>query len=96
MEKTTILQSCYVCISLNSIWHGNSRNLIQLQCGYMSKCANGRDGTHRWATCLKGSMVSVLDSRPSGCEFNTRLRRTFFPALFSPLTSAEACGKCSL
>ena len=32
-------------------------------------------------------MVSVSDTRPGGCEFNLRLRRTFFPAYFrlSPL-----------
>ena len=32
-------------------------------------------------------MVSVLDSRPGGCEFNPWLRRLFFPAYFrlSPL-----------
>ena len=34
-----------------------------------------------------GSVVSVSDSWPGGCEFETRLRRTFFRAhfLFSPL-----------
>ena len=34
-----------------------------------------------------GSVVSVSDSWPGGCEFNPRLRRTFFPAYFrlSPL-----------
>ena len=34
-----------------------------------------------------GSVVGVSDSWPSGCEFETRLRRTFFPAYFylSPL-----------
>ena len=37
--------------------------------------------------CLGGLVVSVLDSRPGGCEFNPRLRRFFFPAYFrlSPL-----------
>ena len=32
-------------------------------------------------------MVSVSDSRPGGCEFDPRLRRTFIPAYFrlSPL-----------
>ena len=32
-------------------------------------------------------MVSMSDSRPSGCELNPRLRRTFFAAYFrlSPL-----------
>ena len=29
-----------------------------------------------------GSVVSVSDSKPSGCEFDTRLRRTFFPEYF--------------
>ena len=29
-----------------------------------------------------GSVVSVSDSRPGGCEFDPRLRRTFFPAYF--------------
>ena len=34
-----------------------------------------------------GSVVSVSDSRPGGCEFDPRLRRLFFPAYFrlSPL-----------
>ena len=34
-----------------------------------------------------GSVVSVLDSRPGGCEFDPQLRRLFFPAYFclSPL-----------
>ena len=34
-----------------------------------------------------GSVVSVSDSRPGGCEFDLRLRRLFFPAYFrlSPL-----------
>ena len=34
-----------------------------------------------------GSVVSVSDSSPGGCEFDPRLRRTFFPAYFrlSPL-----------
>ena len=30
-----------------------------------------------------------------GCEFDPRLRRLFFPGVFSPLTSAEACDKSS-
>ena len=34
--------------------------------------------------------MSVSDSRPGGCEFDRRLRRTFFLAF---LTSAEACEK---
>ena len=36
---------------------------------------------------LGGSVVSVSDSRPGGCEFDPRLRRLFFPAYFclSPL-----------
>ena len=41
------------------------------------------------------SMVSVSDPRTSGCVFDTRLRRTFFCGVFSPLTSAEACEKSS-
>ena len=38
-----------------------------------------------------GSVVSVSDSRPGGCEFETQLRRTFFPAYFclSPLLKHE-------
>ena len=34
-----------------------------------------------------GSVVSVSDSKPGGCEFDPRLRRHFFPAYFrlSPL-----------
>ena len=34
-----------------------------------------------------GSMVGVSDSWPSGCEFDTKSRRNFFPAYFrfSPL-----------
>ena len=34
-----------------------------------------------------GSVVSVSDTWPIGCEFDPRLRRTFFPAYFrlSPL-----------
>ena len=34
-----------------------------------------------------GSVVSVADSRPGGCEFDSPLRRLFFPAYFrlSPL-----------
>ena len=34
-----------------------------------------------------GSMVSMSDSGPGGCEFDTWLRQTFFPAYFrfSPL-----------
>ena len=34
-----------------------------------------------------GSVVSVSDSGPGGCEFDHRLRRLFFPAYFrlSPL-----------
>ena len=34
-----------------------------------------------------GSVVSVSDSWPGGCEFDPRLRRLFFPAYFrlSPL-----------
>ena len=41
--------------------------------------------------------VWLIFIRPGGCEFDTRLRRTFFPAYFhlSPLTSAEACEKSS-
>ena len=39
------------------------------------------------------SVVSVSDSRPGGCEFDPRLRRTFLSCVFSPLTSAEACEK---
>ena len=37
--------------------------------------------------CLGGSVVSVSDSWPGGCEFDPRLRRLFFPAYFrlSPL-----------
>ena len=36
---------------------------------------------------LDGSVVSVSDSLPGGCEFDPRLRRHFFPANFclSPL-----------
>ena len=36
---------------------------------------------------LGGSVVSLSDSWPAGCEFDPRLRRTFFPAYFrlSPL-----------
>ena len=34
--------------------------------------------------CLGGSVVSMLDSRPGGCEFETRLRRNFFTAYFHP------------
>ena len=34
-----------------------------------------------------GSVVSVSDSWPGGCEFD--------PRIFSPLTSAEACEKSS-
>ena len=30
------------------------------------------------------SVVSVSDTWPGGCEFDTRLRRTFFPAYFRP------------
>ena len=40
-----------------------------------------------------GLVVSMLDSRPSGCVFETRLRRN--SGIFSPLTSAEACKKSS-
>ena len=43
-------------------------------------------------------MVSVSDTLPGGCEFDTRLRRTvsFRRILpFNPLTSAEACEKSS-
>ena len=29
-----------------------------------------------------GSVVSVSESRPGGCEFDPRLRRLFFPAYF--------------
>ena len=29
-----------------------------------------------------GSVVSMLDSRPDGCEFDPRLRRLSFPAYF--------------
>ena len=32
--------------------------------------------------CPAGSVVSMSDSWPGGCEFNPRLRRTFFPAYF--------------
>ena len=34
-----------------------------------------------------GTVVSVSDSRPGGCEFDPRLRQLFFPAYFrlSPL-----------
>ena len=37
--------------------------------------------------CPGGSVVSVSDSLPGGCEFDPQLRRTFFPAYFrlSPL-----------
>ena len=37
--------------------------------------------------CPCGSVVSVPDSWPGGCEFDPRLRRLFFPAYFrlSPL-----------
>ena len=42
-----------------------------------------------------GSVVSVSDSGSGGCGFDTRLRRTFFFRVFSPLTSAEACEKSS-
>ena len=31
-----------------------------------------------------GSVVSVFDSRPGGCEFDTRLRQIFFPAYLRP------------
>ena len=31
---------------------------------------------------LGGSVVSVSDSWPGGCEFDPRLRRNFFPAYF--------------
>ena len=41
-----------------------------------------------------GSVVSVSDSWPGGCEFDPRLRRTFFPAYFC-LSPAEACEKSS-
>ena len=45
----------------------------------------------KMCTCILarpgGSVVSVSDSRPGGCEFDPRLRRLFFPAYFrlSPL-----------
>ena len=42
-----------------------------------------------------GSVVRVLDPWPGGCEFDPRLRRTFFPAYFQSLTSEEACEKSS-
>ena len=32
--------------------------------------------------CLGGSVVSVSDSWPGGCEFDPRLRQLFFPAYF--------------
>ena len=40
-----------------------------------------------YAHCPGGSVVSVSDSQPDGCEFDPRLRRLFFPAYFrlSPL-----------
>ena len=46
---------------------------------------------------LGGSVVSVSDSWPGGCEFDPRLRRLFFPAYFrlSPLQKhvrKEVCG----
>ena len=31
---------------------------------------------------LDGSVVSVLDSRPGGCEFDPQFRQTFFTAYF--------------
>ena len=37
----------------------------------------------------------VSDSGPGGCEFETRLRRNFFPAYFRLFISAEACEKSS-
>ena len=33
---------------------------------------------------LGGSVVSVSDAGPSGCELDPRLRRLFFPAYFRP------------
>ena len=41
----------------------------------------------RFKPRLGGSVVSVSDSCPGGCEFDPRLRRLFFPAYFrlSPL-----------
>ena len=45
------------------------------------------DGSTTLMPRLGGSVVSVSDSRPGGCEFDPRLRRLFFPAYFrlSPL-----------
>ena len=42
-----------------------------------------------------GSVVSVRDSRLGGCEFETRLRRTFFPTYFrlSPLLKLKHVRK---
>ena len=42
-----------------------------------------------------GSVVSMSDLWPGGCEFDTQLRRTFLLACVSPLTS-EACEKSGL
>ena len=50
-------------------------------------CLLQNDFSLRYQPRPDGSMVSVSDSRPGGCEFDPRLRRLFFPAYFrfSPL-----------
>ena len=46
-----------------------------------------RQVTHAFPPRRGGSVVSVQDSCPGGCEFDPRLRQTFFQAYFrlSPL-----------
>ena len=42
-----------------------------------------------------GSVVSMSDSLPGGCEFDPLLRRTLVSGVFLPLISAETCEKSS-
>ena len=47
------------------------------------------------APCPGGSVVSVSDSSPGGCEFDSPVEATFLSGVFSSHTSAEACEKRS-
>ena len=61
-----------------------SRTLIALlRCQFWPLQIWRKNG-NGWCSLLLhvGSVVSVSDSWPGGCEFDTRLRRTFFSAYF--------------
>ena len=46
-----------------------------------------------YGSCSGGSVVSVLDSLPGGCEFDPRLRQNFCPAYFRLLPLQKHVGK---